>query len=391
MRSSGPSKGITTLQSHLATLDDPRVEGRCDHPFLSVLMITFVALLGGASGWDEIEDFGRDREPWFRTFLDLPNGIPSADTYRRLLQALRPAAVAACIAAWTASVTRDLTGQVVAFDGKTLRGAGKRFRGALPAALHKVHLWACEQRLLLGQAVVAGAPNEPDALLELLQILDVTGAILTGDANQLSKAVAQAILDAGAGYTLVVKANRKALYTSIEETFTTSIATGYEGVQVRHARVVSNGHGRTEVREAWSLPATQVPRLSSRLPGVQSVTRIERTRFVGADLDLQRDVCFVVSSQKPAGRRILDQVREHWRVENDLHWTLDVQMGEDRCAIHDANAAQIVSMLRALGLVLLRRDTSFTAGIARKQAKVARNTQYADHVLSLISPEDLVR
>jgi predicted transposase YbfD/YdcC len=358
---------------------------------MSVMMITFVSILGGCNGWEEIEDFGTDREAWFRTFLDLPNGIPSADTDRRLLAALRPSAVAECIRAWTASVTTDLCGQVLAFDGKTLRGAATRFRGELPAALHKVHLWASEQRLVLGQAVVEGAPNEPDALLAMLQILNVKGAIITGDANQTTKAVAAAILDAGAGYTLVVKRNRRALYDSIAATFTELWVKDDGATRIRHARIRSKGHGRTEVREGWSIPASAVPDLAARVPGVQSVTRIERTRFVGATLDLQREECFVVSSQKPTVRKILDQVREHWSVENRLHWTLDVQMGEDACAIHDANAAQNVSILRTLALALLHRDATFKAGVSRKQAKVSRNNKYAEHVLGLISPEDLVR
>lgn len=391
MQSSSTTKGLTTLRTHLATLKDPRVEGRCDHPFLSVLMITFIAILGGANGWDDIEDFGKDREVWLRTFLKLPHGIPSADTYRRLLAALRPSALADCVRAWTLTVMEDLHGQVLAFDGKTLKGAAGRFQGSLPAALHKVHLWACKQRLLLGQAIVEGAPNEPEALLELLQILDVKGAVITGDANQISKAITEGILEAGAGYTLVVKGNRKALHTSIQESFTRLIVKEYQGVRVRHVRTVSKGHGRTEVREGWSIPASEVPNLSSRVPGAQSVTRIERTRFVGAKAELTHDVCFVVSSQKPDARKILDQIRTHWSVENQLHWVLDVQMGEDDCMVHDERAAQNLAMLRTLGLALLRRDKTFTGGIARKQAKVARNTEYANHILSLISPEDLVR
>lgn len=388
VKSSRVPKGIAHLQSHLATLEDPRVQGRCDHPFLSVLMITFVGFLSGAPGWDAIEDFAQDHETWLRTFLDLPCEVPSADTYRRLMQALRPEALSACIQAWAASVSSDLAGEVVAFDGKTLRGA--RARAALPGALHTVHLWACKQRLLLGQTAVDGAPGEPEALLALLQLVEVKGAVVTGDANQVSKAVAEGIVQAEADYTLVVKANRQAMYTSIRDTFAARMDESPKGT-VRHSRTEERGHGRTEVREGWSMRASEVPGLTDQLPGIKSVTRIERTRVLDADLRVQRDECFVVSSLLPSVGRIMEQVRTHWRVENDLHWTLDVQMGEDRCAIHDIQAAQNVALLRAFCLVLFRRDTTFKAGVARKQAKVARNTQYAEHILSLILPQDLVR
>jgi predicted transposase YbfD/YdcC len=385
MSNSSPEAAIATLASHFESLRDPRVAGRSFHPFLTIVVGAMVAVLGGAQGWDAMADFVRDHRAWFAKFADVSQGTPSADTFRRVLAALQPRAFAACVEAWVQSVLKPLGGEIVAFDGKALRGAQKRSVAWLPSALHRVHIWASKQRLLLAQEAVEGAPNEPAALLALLKLLDVKGAILTGDAQQCNKAVAQGILEAGAGYLLGLKANRSAMHRAVKGHFERLEIRPVETKDVSFHQEVTNAHGRTEIRRAWSIPSAVIEGLDAKLPGLQSASLVERTRLVGGKVSRER--FFYLASLPPNAATILDTARTHWTVENSLHWVLDVQMDEDACAIHAGNGAQNVATLRGLALMLLKRDTSFKAGIARKQARVNRNTEYREHVLTRIFTE----
>src|SRR5687768_17104648 len=176
-----PSKQAPPLEitKHFASLKDPRVVGRTDHPFLTVIIMALVGVICGANGWEELEEDAEDRQEWYARFLDMPNGVPSADTFRRVLSALRPEAFFECVSSWVQSLAQPLDGQVVAFDGKTIRGALKRTPWS--ECLHQVHVWGCEQRLLLAQAGVAGAPEESVAVRKLLELVELRGAIATGD------------------------------------------------------------------------------------------------------------------------------------------------------------------------------------------------------------------
>lgn len=379
MQSSKTDRSLSNLITHLSTLDDPRVTGRCDHPFVTVLIVTVLGVLNGANGWEQIDDFARDRRAWLSRYVSFPKGLPSHDTYRRLCGALRPAVLAACVEQWVRAAAGSLNGKLLSFDGKALRGAQRR--SAFPKALHKVHLWAHEQRLVLAQGVVDGAADEPAALIALLAMLDVEGAMLTGDAQQVTRAVACAIVEAKAGYTLTVKGNRKALHASLMDRCASLPTANCEDVTVRHHVERTDAHGRWEEREGWLIAASEVPRLTERMPGARSAMLLVRRRFDGKTVSREEHV---VISTDTSVKRVMAHVRSHWGVENSLHWVLDVQMGEDACAVRDANAAGCLSVLRTFALAVLRRDTTFKAGIARKQERFGRNDEYADHILSLI-------
>ena len=375
---------------HFATLEDPRVEGRCKHPLVTVIVMALAAVVAGCNGWEAIADFCEDREDWFAQFLEMPNGVPNATTFYRVFRALRPDPFFACVAAWVQTLAQPLDGQVVAFDGKTVRGA--LARSPLGAALHAVHVWACDQKLLLAQTYVPGAPEEVPAVRDLLELLDLKGALLTGDAAHCARETAQAILDTEADYLLQLKANRRAAYDAAQTFFDAARITGFSDVSVRHNRVVERGHGRIEVREAWSVSASACPLPGADWPGLKSITMIERTRVEG-DLELSRERHYYLSSLPPNVRRIAAGARAHWGVENGLHWVLDVQMGEDRCAVGDANAAANLGSLRRLGIMLARRETTFKRGtrdkgVAAKQAKAHRSIVYHEKLLTAGIAED---
>lgn len=377
-------RSSSKIKPHFEPLDDPRVVGRTDHPLLTVVLIAVIAVIGGAEGWEEIEDFGEDRKDWFTRFLDMTNGVPSASTFYRVFRALDPAAFQACMRSWVTALAGVLAGEVVAFDGKTLRGA--LARAPLGAKLHMVNVWACKQKLVLAQKPVEGAPEEIAGVRDLLAVLDLKGALVTADAAHCCRETAQAILDREADYLLHLKANRAAAYEAAVGFFTTARANGFTDVTVRHARTEDDAHGRVEIREAWSIPASACPLPGEEWPGLKSITLIERTRVVKSEVSREQHV--FLGSLPPTVRRILASTREHWQIENGLHWRLDVQMGEDRCTVHDANAAANLASMRAMALTLLQKDDTCrrgkrVRGIAAKRAKAGRNTAYLEHVLSL--------
>ena len=376
------SPPVLQIAEHFSSIKDPRVAGRVEHPLLTILVMCLVGVICGANGWEEIEDIAEDRADWFASFLDMPNGVPSADTFRRVLSALRPGVVADAVRSWVESLAAPLEGQVVAFDGKTVRGALKRTPWG--EQFHQVHVWACKQRLLLGQTGVAGAPEECDAVRQLLALVALRGAVATGDAAHCSAKTAQAILDAEADYLLHLKGNRAALYNAVAAFFAHADANRFAGVAARHQRVEERGHGREEIREAWSVDARTLSLPGVEWPALRSVTRLERTRVMGGRRSVETH--FYLSSLPPKVRQIAAAAREHWGVENGLHWVLDVQMGEDACAICNENGAQNFGALRRVALMLLQRETTFKRGIAAKRSKAARNTDYLERILSRGKP-----
>jgi predicted transposase YbfD/YdcC len=373
-----PNPEPLQIAEHFSSLEDPRVVGRSAHPLLTVIVMALVGVICGANGWDDIRDIAVDRKEWFARWLVMPEGVPSADTFRRVLGALRPEAFSACVAAWVRSLAEPLNGQVVAFDGKTIRGALKRT--PLGSTLHQVHLWSKRQKLLLAHVGVAGAPEEIDAARKLLAMVELRGAVVTGDAAHCCAETAQKIVEGGADYVLQLKANRAALYDAVASFFETARAQNGSGAALRHARTVDIAHGRGEVREAWSVPAAAVALPGTAWTHLRSITMIERTRETAERRSAERH--YYLSSLQPSVRKVMSAAREHWDIENGLHWRLDVQMGEDACTIHDENAAQNFGTLRRMALMLLQREPSLKRGVSARQAKAARNTSYLESVLT---------
>jgi predicted transposase YbfD/YdcC len=375
-----PSKQAPSLEiaKHFASLNDPRVVGRTDHPLLTVLIMALVGVICGANGWEELEEDAEDRQEWYARFLDMPNGVPSADTFRRVLSAIRPEAFFECVSSWVQSLAKPLDGRVVAFDGKTFRGALKRTPWG---KLHQVHVWSTEQQLLLAQTAVPGAPEEAEAVRQLLALVELKGAIATGDAAHCSAKTAQSVVEAGGDYLLHLKGNRATLHSAVEEFFTRAHEEGFGEVLVRHNRSADTGHGRWEIREAWTVPAGELDLPGAEWPRLKSVTMIERTRVSGETWTTERH--YYLSSLPPKVRTIASAVRQHWQVENGLHWILDVQMGEDACAIHDEVGAQNFGTLRRIALMMVKRELSLKRGVDARRRKASRNPRYLEQILTL--------
>ena len=362
---------------HFATLPDPR-RRLPQHPLLSILFIVLAAQLCGAEGWDAMAAFARAKQAWLVRFLDLPKGVPSADTLRRVMAALEPRAFAACFRSWVEALACALKGEVMAVDGKAIKGAYEAANRTTP--LYLVHVWATEQRLLLGQQVVAGAPGEAPGAEAILKLLALTDAVVTGDANLCTKRVAQTLGAQGADYVLARKGNRGPVHTQVQQFWGAAAAHNFAGVAGRRIRRLNTGHGRSEERRSFAVAATKLPPLVQRWPGVASVIMVERIRSTAERTQQERH--YYLSSLPPKVQTLHHAIRQHWRVENDLHWCLDVSFGEDHCRIRHLRAAENVAMVRRMALQLLKRQPGESVGLPIRRLRAGWDNAYLVQVLS---------
>ena len=374
-----------------AALEDPRVERTKWHSLEAIVAIALCAVICGADGWVEIAEFGKAKEAWFATILDLPHGTPSHDTFGRVFAALDPDQFEACFREWGAGVgarlgldrAGDGVRQVVALDGKTLRRSHDRGRGT--AALHLVSAWASEARLVLAQRAVHAKASELGALPAVLQLLALEGCIVTIDARGTHASSAQAIVDKEADYVLALKDNQPRLFSEVQALFADAMAVGFRGVEHRMNRQVDGGHGRVEIRQAWVItdPA-HVHYLDPEgtWPNLRSIALVRAERRCGDQVS--HEVRYYLSSLAgPRVARILNNaVRAHWGIENSLHWTLDVAFREDESRVHTGHAAHNLALLRRIALTLLQHESTARCGIKAKRLKAGWDHRYLLQVLA---------
>ncbi len=373
---------VQLILKHFGTLRDPRVARTRRHALLNVLVMALCGVIAGADGWKQLALFARTRARWFATFLEIPHGVPSADTFRRVLCALRPQAFEACFRSWVQAMAETLRDEVVAVDGKSVRGAlGKALAGS---PLHLVHVWATQQRLLLAQAAVQGAPGEVQAIPELLALLDLKGAVVTVDANGCTAKVAQAVVRAEADYVLCLKGNRGPLHAHVKDLFA-PVREGAARVRVdSHCRSEEEGHGRHEVRTAWAvaLELEACPNSASKWPKLQTAVMMRRERTQGGKTQVQWH--YYLTSLPPKARKLARIIRTHWGVENGLHWSLDVCLGEDSRRIRDHNGAQNFALLSRMALTALRRESTEKPGVPSRRKLAGWDNEYLLRVLMAV-------
>ena len=359
---------------HFRELVDPRVERTKLHPLLSIVGIALCGVICGADTWVEVAEFGVARQEWLASWLDLPAGIPSHDTFGRVFAALDPVAFEVCFAGWVRAVATATGGQVVALDGKVLRGSHDHATGR--AALDLVSAWACANRLVLAQVAVAPGSNEIPAIPALLRLLALRGCIVTIDAIGCQTAIAQAIRAQGAEYVLALKANQEGLYQAVGAAFAERSPEGKLPYRHTTHREVDKGHGRVEVRTttviddpallAWLNP-------EGAWPGLAGVAQVVAERRL-ADQRRQETRYFLASLT--AARPVHDAVRSHWGIENGVHWVLDMAFREDLCRVRVGHGAHNFSLLRRLSLNLLRQDRAARSGLKARRLKAALSPAY---------------
>ena len=355
---------------YFAELKDPRVERTREHLLEEILLMTIAAVLSGAGSWNEIEGYCKAKRLWLKSFLKLPGGIPSHDTFNRVISALDPEQLEASFADWVASIARLTAGEVIAIDGKTLRGA-REPGGKL---VHMVSAWASANHLVLGQRKVEEKSNEITAIPKLLAALELSGTVVTIDAMGCQRLIAQQIVDRKADYILAVKENQGHLLEGIKDSF-----------QMLAADAVSEqidcGHGRVETRRCSVIADLSLLEKPAQWPSLQGLVQIEAERYHKSTGKTEREIRHYITSMKPDASRLNAAIRQHWGIENKLHWVLDVGFGEDLCRKRQGNSAQNFSLINRIALNLLKQDKTCKLGIKGKRLQAGWDNDYMLHVL----------
>jgi predicted transposase YbfD/YdcC len=346
-----------------------------------ILVLSICGFVCGIDTWVELEEFAEIREDWFRTFLELPNGIPSHDTFGRFFAALDPEAFSRCFASWMAAVAEKTEGEVVAIDGKTLRRSFDR--ASSRAAIHMVSAWASENGVVLGQVRTDEKSNEVTAIPRLLELLHLEGCIVTLDAMGCQKSVVKDIVDKGADYVISLKGNQGSLHDGVRALFSEARDERFETLPHVYTETVEKGHGRIERRRYWLTYRLDSLRGREEWCGLTSVGMVEATREV--DGTSSTEVRYFISSLDGSdAEKFARAVRGHWTVENSLHWVLDVTFNEDDSRVRKDNAPENVAMLRHVALNLLKKaDPLKKTSLRLKRKKASWSPDFLCHVLGL--------
>ncbi len=369
--------GGATIAAYFADLSDPRIERTRLHELMDILVIAICAVICGADSWVEMETYGRAKEQWLRQFLALPHGIPSHDTFSRVLARLKPEELQQCFLRWMQAVSEVTHGEVIAIDGKTLRRSFDRAAGK--GAIHMVSAWASANRVVLGQQKVAEKSNEITAIPALLRLLELKGCIITIDAMGCQKAIARTIVEQDADYVLTLKANQGLLYDEVQRFFAWANERQFADVPHEYYHTEEETHGRVEERRYWLVSALSGFSETQDWVGLQSLGMVERQRTVAGKTTVE--VHYYLTSLAGDGQQFGEAVRTHWSVENGLHWVLDVAFQEDQSRLRRDHAAENFAVLRHLALSLLRKESTCSNGIKVKRLKAAWDDAYLARVL----------
>lgn len=371
-----------SLMAHFGNLSDPRVERTRLHPLMNILTITICGVICGADTWVDIANYGEAKRSWLGGFLDLTNGIPSHDTLGRVFARLDPEELQACFQSWIQEIQALTAGEVVAIDGKQLRRSHDRSNEK--AAIHMVSAWASANQLVLGQVKVDDKSNEKTAIPELLNLLELSGCIVTIDAMGTQESIAEMIMDQKADYVLALKQNQGHLYEAVDTLFEDARQVEFDYLTYDYHQTVDGGHGRIEIRRYWVtsdidwLPEVTLKPLWA---GLRSIGMVEAERRLGEQVTLQKR--YFLTSLPADASLFARAVRGHWGIENSVHWILDVAFREDDSRIRTSHAPQNLATIRHLALNLLRHERSAKCGIKAKRLKAAWNDNYLLKVLAI--------
>jgi predicted transposase YbfD/YdcC len=374
---------IGSIEAHFSGLEDPRIDRQKLHKLLDIIIIAICGVICGADNWVDIEMFGNKKVDWLRQFLELPNGIPSHDTFGRVFGLLDAQQFQVCFMEWARAVNQITSGQVIAVDGKKLCGSLDNYLGK--GAIYMVNAWASANQVALGQRQVDEKSNEITAIPELLAMLEIAGCIITIDAIGCQTEIAHQIVTAKADYVLAVKENQPHLSEDITYLFDLYLkADNPMSYFSDYQKTVDKDHGRIEIRQCWTLPATRYLSSVRRLDEwekIRSLAMILSERRIGEQTTLQAR--YFISSLEPKAAQILASVRSHWGVENQLHWVLDVVFDEDHSRIRKDHAPQNFAVIRQIGLNLLKQEKTAKGGIQAKRLQAAWDIDYLLKVISV--------
>jgi predicted transposase YbfD/YdcC len=373
------AKAPRGLLRALTELPDPRMDRTKRHRLEDILSIAICAVICGADGWTQVALFGRSKIKWLKTFLALPNGIPSHDTFGRVFARLDPAAFEECFMKWIAALATASRGRLVAIDGKTIRRSLDAANGK--AAIHMVSAWCEVNHMILGQVATDAKSNEITAIPRLLKLLDIDGAVITIDAAGCQKKIARQIVTQGGDYVLQLKGNQGGLHEETVLLFDQCLRDDCLGIAYHTTSTINGGHGRLEHRRIWATGEVAWFAERRKWKNLRSLIRVEAQRTVNGKTSCEyRYYISSLPADDPA--KLLEYIRGHWGIENRLHWSLDVNFREDDCRIRQGYAAENFSRLSRIALNLLKAETTCRVGIKSKRLRCGWDHDYLLKVLT---------
>jgi Transposase len=367
-------KTLPSIKKFFRRLPEPRVAGRSTHLLVEIVVMAICGVIADCDDFRQIEQFAKQRATWFGSFLKLPGGIPSHDTFERVFAALNPRILHNCCLQWIIAVSEALDLSHVAIDGKTSCGSARAGFGPL----HVVSAWATKANVSLGEVAVDKKSNEITAIPKLLELLNLQGALVTVDAMGCQKDIAKQIVDRGGDYILAVKGNQETLLDDVQRTVEKALDGELEPGVMRQYCTNETAHGRQEKRTYIVIEHVAELRERELWPKVKVVGMCHRERTERGTTT--NEVHYFIGSRRMSARRYAQSLRGHWSIENNLHWQLDVSFGEDASRVGDHQRSENLGILRKTSLSFLKRSQA-QGSIARKRKLAALNTDFLREIL----------
>lgn len=359
---------------HFSVIPDPRSTINRKHLLIDILFITVCAVICGAKGWDEIAEFGRCRHDWLKRFIELPNGVPSHDTFREVFLFLDTKKFNESFGNWILDIAQKIPGEIISIDGKTSRRSSSKNK----KPLHLVSAWASKNALVLSQVRVDEKSNEITAIPEILSVLDIHGCIITIDAMGCQKDIAEKIIEGGGDYILALKGNQGKFHAQVKDYMDISIETSFEDIPHEKTVMIEKDHGRIETREYYLVNELDWLGNKKEWKGLNSIGVVISTRKIQGKTTTETRL--YISSLESNVKKLAEGIRNHWGVES-MHWSLDVSFQEDQCRKRVEKSAANFAIVRHMALNLLKKEKSYKGSIVRKQFKAALTEEYLEKVL----------
>ena len=369
--------------NHFENLTDPRIERSKEHLLIDIVAIAILAVISGADGWVSIELYGKAKYEWLKGFLELPNGIPSHDTFSRVFARIEPKQFQECFLSWVNSITQKLELEVIAIDGKTMKQSYDRNQSQKP--LHIVSAWSASHQLVLGQKKVNKKSNEVTAIPALLELLEMEESIITIDAMGCQKEIAALIIKKKGDYLLALKGNQNLLHKDVKNWFKLARKEEFAGREHSYYQQIEGGHHRVEKRQIWTVAVSELPPLhnQSLWTGLKTVVMVVSERRLWNKTTTE--VRFYLSSLASNAEKISQAIRSHWGIENSLHWTLDVTFCEDKSRIRKDHSPENFALLRRLAISLLKQEKGFKGSLKMKRYLAGMDNNYLVKILDSAS------
>lgn len=367
---------VERICNHFENVTDPRVNRGTNYPLIEMVFVALCGAICDCNTWTDVAEFGEAKLAWLGKFLPFEKGIPSHDTFTEVFARLDSIEFYAALESWTREMAHSLKGETVAFDGKTLRGSFDA--AADKSALHSVSAWACGLRMCIALKSVAEKSNEIPAVQQLIDMLDLSGAVVTADALHCQRETAEKIVAKQADFVLMVKGNQETLQAEVRDAMVRAFEE--EDSKMRRCRMTEKNRGRQETREVVAIPVPEDSRVFQRWPGVNTIGGIYRSREMDGKLEESQE--FFISSLPCRVRALSKHLRSHWSIENSQHYVLDVTFTEDSSRIRKGNGPEITSVFRRLALNILQRDTSLKGSIRGKRKRCGWNEAAFERLLA---------